>query len=514
MKATGPRSLQRCNTRRTSTSPERYSEGSIRPSALRLCVHAVACLVSLILGFRFSREALLVVVAFRHSPGDSISQKLSSNLDRISEPEIGLKFPYVPGKATDDAAPEKLPLDSKLTVPPVKSSRVHVGRHEILIRPWPRPNPLEVAVAHALLQRVQQEQRRLYVAGEWRRVIVITPTFSRTFQWAHLTGLMHTLMSVPGPLTWIVVEAGGVSNETASLLARSGLECFHLSVDQSMPAAWSQREPMESLMRVTALRFVRERKLDGVIVFADDSNTHSLRLFDEVQNVKWLGAVSVGILGNYVSTQDTQELQGLSEEGRQLVSVQGPACNESCHLIGWHILPRLEQSVKFDDVSKTVVSTKDLVWAGFVLNSRILWEDAEKPDYISDWDEWTSNQVVPSSPLGLVKNQVFVEPLGNCGREVLLWWLRIEARADSKFPSRWVIDPPLEVVVPSKRTPWPEARFEQPSLVHSAESLNQSDKHRVKHSGRTRSKQGARHSNKRRQGLPSKVEDFTISQGQ
>ncbi|KAJ7299203.1 hypothetical protein O6H91_16G091700 [Diphasiastrum complanatum] len=65
---------------------------------------------------------------------------------------------------------------------------------------------------------------------------------------------MHTLMSVPGPLTWIVVEAGGVSNETTSLLARSGLECFHLSVDQSMPGAWSQRDPVESLMRMTALR--------------------------------------------------------------------------------------------------------------------------------------------------------------------------------------------------------------------------------------------------------------------
>jgi len=27
-----------------------------------------------------------------------------------------------------------------------------------------------------------------------------------------------------------------------------------------------------------------------------------------------------------------------------------------------------------------------------------------------------------------------VEPLGNCGKKVILWWLRVEARADSKFP--------------------------------------------------------------------------------
>ncbi|CAN6874302.1 unnamed protein product [Brassica oleracea] len=36
--------------------------------------------------------------------------------------------------------------------------------------------------------------------------------------------------------------------------------------------------------------FVREEKLDGI---ADDSNMHSMELFDEIQNVKWFGALSV-----------------------------------------------------------------------------------------------------------------------------------------------------------------------------------------------------------------------------
>lgn len=38
------------------------------------------------------------------------------------------------------------------------------------------------------------------------------------------------------------------------------------------------------------------------------------------------------------------------------------------------------------------------------------------------------------SPLSLLKDQSMVEPLGNCGRQVLVWWLRVEARSDSKFP--------------------------------------------------------------------------------
>ncbi|KAJ7536421.1 hypothetical protein O6H91_12G068900 [Diphasiastrum complanatum] len=438
MKATGQGPLQKCNARRTSSSPERFPEATTRPSALRLCLHAAACLVSLILGFRFSREALLVVVAFRQNPGDSIVQRFSSNVDGVSDSEIGLKFPYAPAKATDVSL-EKSLFDPKQIVPPVKSNRVHVGRHEILIRPWPRPNPVEVLAAHALLQRVQHEQRRLYVTREWRRLIVVTPTFSRTFQWPHLTGLMHTLSLVPGPLTWIVVEAGRVTNQTASLLAQSGIDFFHLGIDKRMPAAWNQRRTVESLMRIEALRFVREQRLDGIIIFADDSNTHSLQLFDEVQNVKWLGAVSVGILANYVSTKDPQGIQASSAQGRQLVSVQGPACNESCHVIGWHLLPTYEQNRKFD-AGERALSVKGLEWAGFVLNSRMLWEGAEKPDYISDWDEWiSSNLETPSNPLGIVKDEVFVEPLGNCGREVLLWWLRVEARADSKFPSRSVM---------------------------------------------------------------------------
>lgn len=30
---------------------------------------------------------------------------------------------------------------------------------------------------------------------------------------------------------------------------------------------------------------IRERKMDGVVVFTDDSNVHSMELFDEVQKV-------------------------------------------------------------------------------------------------------------------------------------------------------------------------------------------------------------------------------------
>lgn len=47
-------------------------------------------------------------------------------------------------------------------------------------------------------------------------------------QTLHLTGLMHSLMLVPYDLVWVVVEAGGTSNETASILEKSRLQTIHV----------------------------------------------------------------------------------------------------------------------------------------------------------------------------------------------------------------------------------------------------------------------------------------------
>ncbi|GFQ02818.1 probable beta-1 4-xylosyltransferase irx14h [Phtheirospermum japonicum] len=235
------------------------------------------------------------------------------------------------------------------------------------------------------------EQRSQYGIKSPRTVIAITPTYVRTFQTLHLTGVMHSLMNVPYDLVWIV-----------------------------------DRHKLESSMRLHALRIflkihriVREKRLDGIVMFADDSNMHSLELFDEIQNVKWLGAVSVGILAH----------------------VGGPACNSSNQLVGWHVfdtLPFVETSARYIG-DRAVVLPRKLEWAGFVLNSRLVWEETgDKPVWVKEWEEVDRDGEDLESPLSLVKDTSVVEPLGSCGRKVLLWWLRVEARADSKFPARFV----------------------------------------------------------------------------
>ncbi|XP_074567161.1 putative beta-1,4-xylosyltransferase IRX14 [Curcuma longa] len=291
----------------------------------------------------------------------------------------------------------------------------------------------------SFVARVQQEQRLQYGVKNPRPILVITPTYARTFQALHLTGLLHSLMLVPHPLTWLVVEAGDLSNETSAILSSSLVPVLHLPFREQISVVWSDRHRLEARMRLYALKVIRERRLDGIVLFADDSNVHTMELFDEIQKVEWMGAVSVGILAHSAAPETSSRKQ--QREGEKELShlpIQGPACNSSGHLIGWHTfntLPYAKKAAIFVGEGVTVLPSK-LEWSGFVINSRLLWKEAEgKPNWVRDLDDVGINGEEIESPLDLLKDATSVEPLGNCGKKVLLWWLRAEARYDSKFPT-------------------------------------------------------------------------------
>ncbi|CAA7409783.1 unnamed protein product [Spirodela intermedia] len=422
-------------------------------SAFFLLIHGVCCLVSLVVGFRFSRLIFFLLFSnpYSHlhsSDGLRLRSSVASSLDSPPMPPLS-ELSDFSGTVSNGA---------------VKGvgSRVVVGRHGIRIRPWPHPNQEEVMRAHLILRRVQQEQRAQYGVKNPRRIIAVTPTYVRTFQTLHLTGVMHSLMLVPYDVTWIVVEAGGATtDETAALIDRSGLEVIHVPFHADMPVEWAERHRMEGRMRVHGLRIIRERKLDGLVVFLDDSNMHSTELFDEIQSVKWAGALSVGILTHSgcsgSSCTDEQEIRKMDPS----MPIQGPACNSSGAFVGLHTfsaLPYAGASATYVG-DHGIIVPMNLEWSGFVLNARLLWKDAEdRPDSINDLDSVMENEEEVDSPLSLFKDMSFIEPVGNCGKKVSLWWLRTEARTDSQFPPRWTVDSPLEITVPAKRTPWPEVK--------------------------------------------------------
>lgn len=479
-----PLQLSYLNRRSNSfRSPFDSGDSSVKsPVAIFwLAFHALCCLISLILGFRFSR--LLFLLLFTTTTTTTIYT--TTPFRRAASLVTG------GGRAVVN---HEIPVNETK----VKASGVVVGRHGILIRPWPHPNPNEVIKAHKMIERVQKEQRAQYGVKNPRALIVITPTYVRTFQALHLTGLMHSLMNVPYDLTWIVVEAGGVTNETASLIAKLGRRIVHIGFEEKMKLSWEDRHSMEARMRIHGLRVVRDDKLDGIVMFADDSNMHSMELFDEIQTVKGIGAVSVGILahgGN--SDEELDVVQKTVGDNNSRLPIQGPACNTSEQLAGWHTfdsLPYARTSAKFIG-DKAVVLPRKMEWAGFVLNSRLLWEETEdKPEWVKDLRNVVMGEVDVESPLSILKDSSVVEPLGSCGRKVMMWWLRVEARADSKFPSGWIIDPPLEVTVPAKRTPWPDA----PPELLSHEKLTNIQESTEKRATKTRTPRSKHSSRKRK----------------
>ncbi|CAN1191183.1 Probable beta-1,4-xylosyltransferase IRX14H [Linum perenne] len=460
---------------RNSPSDSPPEGGAKSPSAaFWVVLHGLCCLISLVLGYRFSRLVFFFLF--------SASAITSTNNQHFVTPFRQLINPAADG----------VPAVETVNVPAaVNRTKVMVGRHGIRIRPWPHPNPIEVMKAHQMIERVQREQRMQFGVKNPKTIIAVTPTYVRTFQTLHLTGVVHSLMLVPYDVVWIVVEAGGVTNETAHMVSKSGLKnTIHVGVEEKMPNTWEGRHRLESQMRIQALRVVREKKLDGIVMFADDSNMHSMEFFDEIQNVNWFGAVSLGIL-THSSNVDEKNEKG--------IPVQGPACNASDKLAGWHTFDSQpyegNSAVYIDDVA-TVLPRKH-EWAGFVLNSKLLWEDVEdKPDWVRDLDSVVEDA---ESPLSLVKDSSMVEPLGSCGRQVLLWWVRVEARFDSKFPAGWMINPRLDITVPSKQTPWPDVATELPSTT------NMEEPHPIKHVKTRSSSRSKRRSKKKHEQKASEL---------
>uniref|UniRef100_A0A8C5SHE1 Galactosylgalactosylxylosylprotein 3-beta-glucuronosyltransferase n=1 Tax=Laticauda laticaudata TaxID=8630 RepID=A0A8C5SHE1_LATLA len=162
------------------------------------------------------------------------------------------------------------------------------------------------------LSQLQREVKRLQglekvpeLAEETPVIYVVTPTYARLVQKAELVRLSQTLMHVKN-LHWIVVEDSPSKTQLVSeLLLQSKLPFTHLHAET--PKEHKQKEtdpnwlkPRGVEQRNLALQWLREhRKLPdaGVVYFADDDNTYSLRLFDEIRSTQRVSVWPVGLVG-------------------------------------------------------------------------------------------------------------------------------------------------------------------------------------------------------------------------
>ena len=148
------------------------TQSSKRIPVYRILVQWAFCIIAVVFGLRVAQEANLVRVNFsRVDEASELFRPSSNRTVHHYEYWIDPKNESTPGL-----------LGAK------KSPRVYVGRHPILVRPWPHPDPVEIVHAYKMIARVQLEQQRLYGIQSWKPIIAITPMYVRTFQSVHLTG--------------------------------------------------------------------------------------------------------------------------------------------------------------------------------------------------------------------------------------------------------------------------------------------------------------------------------------
>ncbi|XP_054598841.1 galactosylgalactosylxylosylprotein 3-beta-glucuronosyltransferase 1 isoform X2 [Nothobranchius furzeri] len=136
---------------------------------------------------------------------------------------------------------------------------------------------------------------------------IITPTYSRPVQKAELTRLANTFLHVPN-LHWILVEDSQRRTPLVTrLLRETGLNYTHLNVEtprnyKLRGDTRDPRIPRGTMQRNLALRWLRETfnpnsSQAGIVYFADDDNTYSLELFEEMRSTRKVSVWPVAFVG-------------------------------------------------------------------------------------------------------------------------------------------------------------------------------------------------------------------------
>ncbi|KAF0039136.1 hypothetical protein F2P81_009620 [Scophthalmus maximus] len=169
------------------------------------------------------------------------------------------------------------------------------------------------------LHRLQEQMRKSEATKQPQKhavkpspptIFVITPTYSRLVQKAELTRMSQTFLHVP-QLHWIVVEDSPHKTPLVSdLLVKSGLAYTHLHMPtakdrklQEGDPSWLKPRGVEQ--RNEGLRWLREDRRaqpggesqQGVVYFADDDNTYSLQIFEEMRSTQRVSVWPVGLVG-------------------------------------------------------------------------------------------------------------------------------------------------------------------------------------------------------------------------
>src|SRR5579864_6365864 len=120
-------------------------------------------------------------------------------------------------------------------------------------------------------------------------LLFATPTYPRPQRLSFLRRCAEDFRGVPN-LIWLVVEDDArLAPEVEQLLAESGIAHLYMAHGPTRRFGNAQRN--------WVLKYIRDRRLSGVVYFADDDNKYEPPLFDELRKVQRIGILPVGRMG-------------------------------------------------------------------------------------------------------------------------------------------------------------------------------------------------------------------------
>lgn len=267
--------------------------------------------------------------------------------------------------------------DTKVVSTQLRQLRAQVGRLKILLAKNGIANPYEN------LESLPT-------------IFAITPTHTRPLQKAELTRISQTFLLIPN-FHWIIVEDAEIRTPlVTNLLAQSGLSYTHLNAET--PKEWKLlledpqwKKPRGVKQRNAALQWLRNHadpRKPAVVFFADDDNTYSLELFEEMRNTKTVSVWPVGLVGN--------------------VRFERPILDEHDKVANWSTGWRPERPFAID-------------MAGFAINLKLL---LDNPDAEFSFDAPRGYQ--ESTILGAVVTKENLEPKASKCTKVYVWHTRTE----------------------------------------------------------------------------------------
>ncbi|XP_071857420.1 glucuronyltransferase I isoform X1 [Bombus fervidus] len=228
-------------------------------------------------------------------------------------------------------------------------------------------------------------------------IYAITPTFARPVQKAELTRLLQTFLHIPN-FHWIVVEdAGKKTKLVARLLEDSGLLYTHLAA--ATPPNYklgrndpNWKKPRGVEQRNAALQWLRENRRPtdkGIVFFADDDNTYSIKLFHEMEKIQKVGVWPVGLVGGLM--------------------VEKPICDNATNkVIGFNAAWKPERPFPLD-------------MAGFAINLRLLLENKNAAFSYDVQGGYQESEI-----LSQIVTRDELESLADCCTKVYVWHTRTE----------------------------------------------------------------------------------------